>query len=65
MEQLHSGNSQLGRLVADALGEIERLGYSRRSAAEQRPARLAPFFVILCRTFTHANAGPSSTNRTG
>ena len=31
MEQTCSENLQLGRLVADALGEIERLGYSRRS----------------------------------
>jgi site-specific recombinase XerD len=36
MEQLHSGNSQLGRLVTDALGEIERLGYSRRSRTRYR-----------------------------
>jgi hypothetical protein len=34
MEQAHSSTSenlQLGRLVAEALVEIERLGYSRRS----------------------------------
>ena len=31
MEQTHSENLQLRRLVAKALGEIERLGYSKRS----------------------------------
>src|SRR6266513_3097314 len=31
MEQTHSKKLQLGRLVADALGEIQRLGYSRGS----------------------------------
>ena len=39
MEQTHgstSGNMQLKRLVADALGEIERLGYSRRSRNRYR-----------------------------
>jgi site-specific recombinase XerD len=36
MEQTHSENLQLDRLVADALGEIERLGYSRRSRSRYR-----------------------------
>jgi site-specific recombinase XerD len=36
MEQTHSENLQLGRLVADALGEIERLGYSKRSRNRYR-----------------------------
>jgi site-specific recombinase XerD len=36
MKQTHSENLQLGRLVADALGEIERLGYSRRSRSRYR-----------------------------
>ena len=36
MEQTHSENLQLGQLVADALGEIERLGYSRRSRNRYR-----------------------------
>jgi hypothetical protein len=36
MEQTHSENWQLGRLVADALVEIERLGYSRRSRNRYR-----------------------------
>jgi hypothetical protein len=36
MEQIHSENLQLGRLVADALGEIARLGYSRRSRSRYR-----------------------------
>jgi len=36
MEQTHSENLQLGRLVADALGEIERLGYSKRSRHRYR-----------------------------
>jgi site-specific recombinase XerD len=36
MEQTHSENLQLGRLVADALVEIERLGYSRRSRNRYR-----------------------------
>src|SRR5882724_3358011 len=39
MEQTHcptSENLQLGRLVAEALGEIERLGYSRRSRNRYR-----------------------------
>jgi site-specific recombinase XerD len=36
MEQTCSENLQLGRLVADALGEIERLGYSRRSRSRYR-----------------------------
>jgi site-specific recombinase XerD len=39
MEQAHyptSKNVQLGRLVADALSEIERLGYSRRSRNRYR-----------------------------
>ena len=36
MEQTHAENSHLGRLVADALVEIERLGYSRRSRNRYR-----------------------------
>jgi site-specific recombinase XerD len=36
MEQTHAENSYLGRLVADALVEIERLGYSRRSRNRYR-----------------------------
>ena len=39
MEQTHCPTSRslpLGRLVADALGEIERLGYSRRSRNRYR-----------------------------
>jgi hypothetical protein len=39
MEQSHcptSENLQLGRLIADALSEIERLGYSRRSRNRYR-----------------------------
>jgi integrase len=36
MEQAHSENLQLGRLVADALVEIDRLGYSRRSRNRYR-----------------------------
>jgi hypothetical protein len=36
MEQTHSENLQLGRLVADAVVEIERLGYSRRSRNRYR-----------------------------
>ena len=36
MEQTHWENLQLGRLVADALVEIERLGYSRRSRNRYR-----------------------------
>ena len=36
MEQTHSENLQLGRLVADALVEIDRLGYSRRSRNRYR-----------------------------
>ena len=36
MEQTHSENVQLGRLVPDALGEIARLGYSRRSRSRYR-----------------------------
>src|SRR2546426_9425210 len=39
MEQTHcptSRNLPLGRLVADALSEIERLGYSRRSRNRYR-----------------------------
>src|SRR5260221_4225074 len=39
MEQVHcptSENLQLGRLVADAVVEIERLGYSRRSRNRYR-----------------------------
>jgi hypothetical protein len=36
MEQTHLENLQLGRLVADALGEIERLGYSKRSRHRYR-----------------------------
>jgi site-specific recombinase XerD len=36
MEQAHSENLQLGRLVADALAEIDRLGYSRRSRNRYR-----------------------------
>jgi len=39
MEQAHcptSENLQLGRLVADAVVEIERLGYSRRSRNRYR-----------------------------
>jgi site-specific recombinase XerD len=36
MEQTHSENLQLERLVADALVEIERLGYSRRSRNRYR-----------------------------
>jgi len=38
MEQTHSENLQLGRLVADALVEIDRLGYSRRSRNRYRAA---------------------------
>jgi len=36
MEQAHSENLQLRRLVADALVEIDRLGYSRRSRNRYR-----------------------------
>ena len=36
MEQSHSENLQLGRLVADALGKIERLGYCRKSRYRYR-----------------------------
>src|SRR5882762_10397503 len=36
MEQTHSENLQLGRLVAEAVVEIERLGYSRRSRNRYR-----------------------------
>ena len=36
MEQIHSENLQLGRLVANALGEIERLGYSGTSRRRYR-----------------------------
>ena len=36
MEQTHSENLQLARLVADAVVEIERLGYSRRSRNRYR-----------------------------
>ncbi len=36
MEQTHSENLQLERLVADGLGEIERLGYSKRSRHRYR-----------------------------
>lgn len=36
MEQTCSENLQLGRLVTGALGEIERLGYSRRSRNRYR-----------------------------
>jgi site-specific recombinase XerD len=36
MEQTHSENLQLSQLVADAQGEIERLGYSRRSRNRYR-----------------------------
>src|SRR6266550_8118272 len=36
MEQTRSENLQLGRLVADALVEIKRLGYSRRSRNRYR-----------------------------
>ena len=36
MEETHSENLQLGRLVADAVVEIERLGYSRRSRNRYR-----------------------------
>jgi integrase len=36
MEQTHLENLQLGRLVADALGEMERLGYSKRSRHRYR-----------------------------
>ena len=36
MEQTHSENLQLRRLVADAVVEIERLGYSRRSRNRYR-----------------------------
>ena len=36
MEQTCSENLQLGRLVADARDEIERLGYSRRSRSRYR-----------------------------
>src|SRR5467141_2269479 len=36
MEQTHSENLQLGRLVANALGEIERLGYSGTSRLRYR-----------------------------
>jgi len=36
MEQSHSGNLQLERLVADALGKIERLGYCRKSRYRYR-----------------------------
>jgi hypothetical protein len=36
MEQTGSEKLRLGRLVIDALGEIERLGYSRRSRNRYR-----------------------------
>lgn len=36
MEQTHSKKLQLGRHVADALGEVERLGYSRSSRDRYR-----------------------------
>src|SRR5206468_5360966 len=36
MEQSHSENLQLERLVAGALGKIERLGYSRKSRYRYR-----------------------------
>jgi hypothetical protein len=36
MEQTFSENLQLGQLVANALSEIERLGYSRRSRNRYR-----------------------------
>jgi len=36
MEQTLSENLQLGQLVANALSEIERLGYSRRSRNRYR-----------------------------
>ena len=36
MEQSLSENLQLGQLVANALSEIERLGYSRRSRNRYR-----------------------------
>jgi site-specific recombinase XerD len=36
MENTHSENLQVGRLVADAVVEIERLGYSRRSRNRYR-----------------------------
>ena len=36
MEQSHSENLQLERLVADALGKIEQLGYSRKSRYRYR-----------------------------
>src|SRR6266480_561792 len=36
MEQIHSENLQLGRLVANALGEIERLGYRGTSRRRYR-----------------------------
>jgi site-specific recombinase XerD len=36
MEQTHLENLQLGRLIADALGEIERLGYTKRSLHRYR-----------------------------
>jgi site-specific recombinase XerD len=36
MKQTGSENLQLGRLVIDALGEIERLGYSKRSRNQYR-----------------------------
>ena len=36
MEQAHSERLQLGRLVSDALVEIKRLGYSRRSRNRYR-----------------------------
>ena len=36
MERTYSENLQLGRLVTGALGEIERLGYSRRSRNRYR-----------------------------
>jgi site-specific recombinase XerD len=36
MEQTHSEKLQLRRLVAEALGEIERLGYSKRSRNRYR-----------------------------
>src|SRR5437016_118072 len=36
MEQSHSENLQLERLVAGALGKIERLGYNRKSRYRYR-----------------------------
>ncbi len=36
MEQSHSENLQLERLVADALGKIEQLDYSRKSRYRYR-----------------------------